>query len=892
MMFNFAKAAFGMIEVEEANGKIKITAIRSKDALNDIFSYWRTSRIEASMFTRITPFTIEFYSFFAVEFVYILDQLIARPGRSMVGKKALKHVKEGMLSNTWLKSTQVDHDPILDRSKLSLFSKSPLKHQAQFIELYDNIVPKWQLSGYCLAMGTGTGKAQTLSSKIKVPGGWKTMGEMAVGDKVITREGSTANVVGVFPQGVTPVWRVYFEDGRYTDVNPEHLWSFRLSHLDDFDVADTIFIKELLRAKEVLYVPINVPEEGEEKIFPVSPYDIGKALRDAEPGARVPSEYLEGSKDQRSVLLQSITNGVLTGSTTFKTRSAELGLDVQYLVRSLGGLASIYEDEGFTFVRIVYQPKSLRLVNIEERSSEPTQCIAIDHPEHLYLTDDFIVTHNTLTSLMVSEMLNPDIIIMVSLKASIYRVWEDAMKEDYKTTPKYWIQDRDHILPSGQLPKYLIYHMESIGKLLEDSGRFAGKKIAVILDESHKLNEITSQRTQDILSFIKRVNPITTLWASATPIKAYGSEAIPMLSTFDKLMTPEAMDAFKKLYGKSSKKCFDIIRHRMGTVTFKAEIIKSEPIPKNVPIKLKNSDRFLLSTLKADMKDYIIERIRYWKDQEKSVKIGYYSAIDRYERTIKSSQEKANLAMYRRFVEQISKTTDYSTVKEEMVFCNKFEKYQIEPLLSGEQLKNFRSFKSVVKYLPLKVRGECLGNVVGRRREEVTLALIEACDLPSYIKAAEKKTIVFTSYVKAVEKTAEYLIGKGFKPVTVYGAGKDDLTSQVKKFYDDKSANPLVATYQSLSTSVPLVAANVILAINVPFRDYIMEQAIGRIDRINQDAQTYVFKFYLETTEPNISSRTLDILEWSEDQVNQILGVKDEAIALESATLEVIGQYI
>lgn len=654
IVFNFAKAAFGMVEVEEANGKIKITAIRSKDALNEIYNTWRTSRIEQSMFTKITPYSIEFYSFFAVEFVYMLDQIIAKSGRSMIAKKTLKQVKEGILTNTWMRSTQMDHDPILDRSKLSLFTKSPLRHQMEFIDLYDDVVPKWQLNGYCLAMGTGSGK--------------------------------------------------------------------------------------------------------------------------------------------------------------------------------------------------------------------------------------------TLSSLMIAEMLNVDIIVMVSLKASIYRVWEDAMQNDYKKTPEYWIQARDGSLPSGTLPKYLIYHMEAIGKLLEDSGRFTGKKVALILDESHKLNELTSQRTQDILQFCKRIQPVTTLWASATPIKAYGSEAIPMLATFDKMMTLEAMEAFKKLYGKSSKKCFDIIRHRMGNVTFKVEVVKSNPIIENVPIKLKDPDKFLLSTLKLDMKDYILERIAHWKKLEPQVKLGYYSGVDKYARTVKTKEQEAQLKQYRRFVEQISKTTDYQMVKEEMMFCNKFEKNLIEPLLRGEDLKNFRSYKSVIKYLPLKVRGECLGNVVGKRREEVTLALIAACDLPKYIKAAEKKTIIFTSYVKAVEMTEDYLVSKGFKPVTVYGEG-EDLTKQVKRFFDDNSINPLIATYQSLSTSVPLIVANVILAINAPFRDYIMEQAIGRIDRINQSAQTYVFKFYLETSEPNISSRTLDILTWSEEQVNQILGVKEEAVALEAWSLEAIPQY-
>jgi hypothetical protein len=35
------------------------------------------------------------------------------------------------------------------------------------------------------------------------------------------------------------------------------------------------------------------------------------------------------------------------------------------------------------------------IVAIEEDGVEPAQCILIDDPDHLYITDDFIVTHNT-----------------------------------------------------------------------------------------------------------------------------------------------------------------------------------------------------------------------------------------------------------------------------------------------------------------------------------------------------------------------------------------------------------------------------------------------------------------------------------------------------------------
>lgn len=644
MAFNFIKEFFGSVSVEEKNGKITVSAVKSKDTLADLYAMWRTSRIELSMFTKVTPYTLEFYSFFAVEFTYMLNKLIEQPGRGSTSKRTMKNVLQGMLENTWLQNTQIEHEPFLNRSKLNLFSKTPLKHQTDFFNHYEKITPQFLLNGYTMGMGTGTGK--------------------------------------------------------------------------------------------------------------------------------------------------------------------------------------------------------------------------------------------TLTALALCEMLDVDVTIIVSLKASIYRVWEDAMLNDFKKSPVYWIFDRDRNLPQ-KLPQYLIFHMESLGELEKISPKLAGKKVGLILDESHKLNELTAGRTQQILKVAQRLKPVTTLWASATPIKAYGAEAIPMLMTYDPFMTPEVADAFTKLYGKSSKKCFDIISHRLGNVIFQVNIIKSSPIFETVKVKIKKPERFLLTTLKQDMKDFIAERIKYWtklKPQAEDCRKTVWRIV---ENTRETKEEVEKFKIYKRCFEGISRTTDYAAVKEEMAICNKYEKEIIDPLLSPALRKEWRSYKSVLKYLPLKVRGECLGNVVSKRREEVTVAMIEAIDIPKYIKEAEKKTILFTSYVEAVEVANTYLKGKGFNPVTVHGQNGEDLTSQVKKFYEG-SANPLIATFQSLSTSVPLVIANTILALNVPFRDYIFEQAVGRIDRINQDTQTYVYKFVLDTgDEPNISTRTLDILEWSAEQVDQMLGVT-EPIALES----------
>ena len=72
------------------------------------------------------------------------------------------------------------------------------------------------------------GNAQPLDAKIATPTGWRTMGEMSVGDEVLTPKGKISQVTGVYPKGVRKVYRVTTKDGRSCLVCGEHLWKVRV----------------------------------------------------------------------------------------------------------------------------------------------------------------------------------------------------------------------------------------------------------------------------------------------------------------------------------------------------------------------------------------------------------------------------------------------------------------------------------------------------------------------------------------------------------------------------------------------------------------------------------------------------------------------------------------
>lgn len=72
---------------------------------------------------------------------------------------------------------------------------------------------------------TGTGKALGVSCPILTPNGWIKMGDVKLDDDVIGSDGKKQKVVGVYPQGIRPIYKMEFTDGTSVECDEEHLWS-------------------------------------------------------------------------------------------------------------------------------------------------------------------------------------------------------------------------------------------------------------------------------------------------------------------------------------------------------------------------------------------------------------------------------------------------------------------------------------------------------------------------------------------------------------------------------------------------------------------------------------------------------------------------------------------
>lgn len=496
----------------------------------------------------------------------------------------------------------------------------------------------------------------------------------------------------------------------------------------------------------------------------------------------------------------------------------------------------------------------------------------------------------TMNSLYLAACLKADVTVVVAPNNAIFEVWKKTLETELHKVPKVWVSGEGKPLVGGM--EYYVFHYEALGGITELVKHVGGKNVVVILDESHNFNEEKSNRTKSFIDFCSKSKTKNVLWMSGTPLKALGYELIPLLRTIDPYFDDDAEQRFKKIFGKSASKGLDILKNRIGYVTFKVEksqFSKQAPIEQTIKVKVPNAQRFTLDVVRKDMKDFIEERMNYYKKNQKEFRGYYDEGVAIYKATIKTDAEKKAFAYYQQCISVISRGYDPVTMGDQVMYTNKFEKEKIIPLLKQPLRNNFKSAKSVVKYLALKVAGEALGTVLGKRRTECNVALIEHATLPDLIDNAIKKTVIFTSNVDVVVQATQYLTRSGYKPLPVYADTNKDLTNIVRKFGNEEDANPCIATYKSLSTAVPLTMANNVILLNQPFREYEREQAISRADRIGQDTQVYVWSILLDTEDvPNVSTRAADIVQWSREQVAAIMGVD---IGLENIATEEFGGY-
>lgn len=524
-----------------------------------------------------------------------------------------------------------------------------------------------------------------------------------------------------------------------------------------------------------------------------------------------------------------------------------------------------------------------------------------------YLLDAGPGLGKTINSIALMELLGADKIIVVCPKKAVIDVWEETINRIYSKPQTYNLSIDSVVGGKVKLAnfsldsKFMVCHFEALDKLVASLRNIPSGRYTVVLDECHGLNSYKSQRSTLFRELNKIVNPYFCLWMSGTPLKALGSETMTMFETIDKLFTPSVVKSFTSVFGISGVYAASVMANRLQLVkaTIKAQGSGVEQFTYQSKVVLPDAWKYTLSTIREEMKKYIRERTAFYNEFRDEYIEEYFESIEEFKANLGSNFDtKMQIALD----EYLAKTKElhngYNPTspvhKQYIIDCNYFEDKVIIPILSNKTKKIFRKAKSVYKYVELTIIGETLGNVIGRKRTECNKAIVEAMaksftvvsedgketyetNLGEVISDAEAKTLIFTDYVDVLKRCNEILTEEGFHPITIFGETTTTigLSNQVKQFKENSKINPLITTFKTLSEAVPLTEANTVIFLNLPFRSGTYDQAVKRANRIGQTKDVHLYEVTLDTGgEENISTRNLDILKWSEEQVSILMGDK------------------
>lgn len=297
-----------------------------------------------------------------------------------------------------------------------------------------------------IAGKTGTGKALSNDTLIPTPLGLIKNGNLAVGDLVFAGDGSITTIKGVYPQGKKAAYKVRFQDGREVICNDEHLWTV-LTRDGEYETLTLKDIKSRMEQGQIMCVPIAPAVDFEPEALDVSEWSESYAkLMGQRINSKIEFSSLEKvqfmSQNIRHTFIQSVfdTIGEVTSEFGREAFAKFNHLDIANLVanvmRSVGYVVIVngnvnsdlpYEltilddsrvNDDFVkdlkrklFDKEYRQPaapalEGLLILDIEDlhRDLEMT-CIEVEHPDHTYLANDYVVTHNTeVTKYLISEI--------------------------------------------------------------------------------------------------------------------------------------------------------------------------------------------------------------------------------------------------------------------------------------------------------------------------------------------------------------------------------------------------------------------------------------------------------------------------------------------------------
>lgn len=228
----------------------------------------------------------------------------------------------------------------------------------------------------------------------------KMIGNIVVGDKIYDDKGNLVEVVGVYPQGKVTTYRVVFEDGRNVICCGNHQW--RVNHGGKWHVRSLRAIAGL--DYKSMSIPVGEALNYPTAKLPVPPSAYASMLAAYLGGYSgdmffdkyICKKFLRSSIDQKKDFIENFIRSfrnVVTGEEELTL--SHVDMDVINFVQRMFWASGWYAKLEGNKLILSRNRKELKIRSISIYGKEHATCITVDNDSHLFLTTNYIVTHNT-----------------------------------------------------------------------------------------------------------------------------------------------------------------------------------------------------------------------------------------------------------------------------------------------------------------------------------------------------------------------------------------------------------------------------------------------------------------------------------------------------------------
>lgn len=273
----------------------------------------------------------------------------------------------------------------------------------------------------------------------------KMIGNIVVGDKIYDDKGNLVEVVGVYPQGKVTTYRVVFEDGRNVICCGNHQW--RVNHGGKWHVRSLRSIAGLdyksmsIPVGEALNYPTaNLPVPPSAYASMLAAY-LGGYGGDMFFDKYVCKKFLRSSIDQKKDFIENFIRSfrnVVTGEEELTL--SHIDMDVINFVQRMFWASGWYAKLEGNKLILSRNRKELKIRSISIYGKEHATCITVDNDSHLFLTTNYIVTHNTA---IMSSLLARNATMTYNLTHNVI----GASKEDLANMGEYLEFGLDNLPP-------------------------------------------------------------------------------------------------------------------------------------------------------------------------------------------------------------------------------------------------------------------------------------------------------------------------------------------------------------------------------------------------------------------------------------------------------------